>query len=180
MVAIEPVDAEKVAVENPQSRFRVIDTAILPPGICALCGSSGGDGRQFVDFGKTVDWYGCVYFCTWCIVEAASLLGMDKKSNWVLAEKHLQDEISKMDVLYIDTKAELDAARVLLRNCRCSDGNPDDGVTAPVSMESEESEANPEPAIDGDKFGSFKGFDDLSVIDGDDESEPPKRIRRKT
>jgi hypothetical protein len=175
---IEPVDVEKVTEENPQSRFRILDVAIHKPGVCALCGSAGGDGRQFVDFGKTMDWYGVVYFCTFCVGEAAQLLGFERKSNWVTAEANLQKEISDVDDRYVDAKVKLDAAMVLLRNCTCA--NSDSGVPIVEIPEADviESESNDPYESNSDESDSVEGSDGVSEPSGDDESEPTPRSRR--
>lgn len=181
------VDAAKVADENPQSRFKVCDVAALKPGVCALCGSAGGDGRQFVDFGKTMDWYGVVYFCTFCVSEAAKLLGFGLKSNWISAEQYLQDEISAGDDRYIEAKVKLDAAMVLLRNCTCSDS----GVGIPTKEEPEEQhegygDSSPNvdsPATDesdADELSLVEGPDDISESSGVDEPDGESPVRKRT
>jgi hypothetical protein len=58
-----------------QSRVQVIDVPLLAPGSCVLCGTVGGDGRKFLDFGKSIKWYGAVYFCTECFREFAEGAG---------------------------------------------------------------------------------------------------------
>lgn len=185
MDVIEPVDAEKVNEENPNSRFRVLDNPILAPGTCIMCKSAGGDGRQFVDLGITVDWFGCLYFCTYCVAEAGKLIGLEPKSNWVEAEANLQREISRVDDLYVDAKAKLDAARVLLRNCYCGMPNPNDGVPASVSVD-EQFDPEPEPnSDDSDESGSEQGTDDIPSFASYDElvaatSKPRRRGTRKS
>lgn len=58
------------------ARVLVIDTPVAAPGVCSLCGTAGGDGRKFIDFGKQLDWYGAVYFCETCFTEMAEALGL--------------------------------------------------------------------------------------------------------
>jgi hypothetical protein len=154
---IDPVDTVKVAEDNPNSRFKVLDNPILPPGTCIMCKSAGGDGRQFIDLGITVDWFGCIYFCTYCISEAGKLIGLAPKSDWALAEKNLQKEISKLDDLYVNAKVSLDAARLLLRNCDC-----ESRVTSPPDSDSVEADSEPESDdSDSDESGSVEGIDDV-------------------
>lgn len=57
------------------SRVIVVDTPVSSPGTCCLCGTSGGDGRTFIDFGKQLDWYGAVYFCNFCFMEISEAIG---------------------------------------------------------------------------------------------------------
>lgn len=180
------VDAEKVAEENPQSRFRILDIPIKKPGVCALCGDAGGDGRQFVDFGKTVEWYGVVYFCTACVTEAAKLIGLDaKSSDYNLAMANLQTEISNGDDRYVETKVKLDAAMVLLRNCHCSDPVTDvPAVEVPEAelIESDSSVDNGESTdgneSDSDESAVVEGPDDIPADSGDDEFTASGRRRR--
>lgn len=56
---------------SAQSRLKVLDNPVLAPGICCLCGSAGDGKRKFIDFGKQLDWFGAVYFCTECFREVA-------------------------------------------------------------------------------------------------------------
>lgn len=175
-------DSVKINDENPQSRFRVLDIALLAPGVCALCGSSGFNGdRQFVDFGKTVDMFGCVYFCTFCVVEAATMLGMDFKSNWVLAEKNLQAEISDVDDRFVESQVLLRAAMDLVRNCTCANS----GIGLPVVEVSESDiivdETSDVVKSDFDELGGLEGFDDLPANSNNTEPVPdakPKRVRK--
>lgn len=60
---------------SPQSRVTLIDTPVAEPGVCVLCGSAGDKERKFVDFGKQLDWYGAIYFCTFCIAEVLTVCG---------------------------------------------------------------------------------------------------------
>jgi hypothetical protein len=184
------VDVEKVAEENPQSRFTILDSPVKKPGVCALCGDSGGDGRQFVDFGKSVEWYGVVYFCTVCVTEAATLLGFGRKSDWILAESNLQDEISQGDDRYVEAKERLDAAVVLLRDhfngdC-CTHGSADEipeaELVEPTNSDGLDSEAGDTEfkelelvvGNDDETTGDEQNTDELATEQGsDDVSESP-------
>lgn len=189
VIKVEPIDVEKFQAENPQSRFRILDTAVLKPGICALCGSAGGDGRQFVDFGKTMDWYGCVYFCTYCIGEAAKLLGLGNISEAFrkYEEMLLKYGNEKLESEYL--RGRLNAAMVLVRNCTCADS----GIGIPAVELPEAELIEPEPSGVGDEsaFGDepnadeldpIQGSDDVSAASSDDEpeSKPARRTRKSS
>ncbi len=60
---------------DASARVQVLDVPVVAPGVCILCGIASGDNRKFVDFGKQVDWYGAVYFCSECFGEIARALG---------------------------------------------------------------------------------------------------------
>lgn len=177
---VEPVDVEKVAEENPQSRFRIINAPIHKPGVCALCGSAGGDGRQFIDFGKTMDWYGVVYFCTFCIIEAGYLLGLHSTgaSENLIAE--LQGRFESQKLQLDNALEQLNATRVLLRNCHCDDPDPvsDDSVPDAVVVEdSEESEGNSDDNTESTGVEEFGDIPTPPVDESSDEPKP-KRTRR--
>lgn len=72
---------------SPQSRIRILEAPTESPGVCCLCGSAGGDKRTFLDFGKQLDWYGAVYFCSECINECVLATGHVK----VLLYKELNE-----------------------------------------------------------------------------------------
>jgi hypothetical protein len=177
---IDPVDVEKVAEENPQSRFRILDTPILTPGTCALCMSPGGDGRQFVDFGKQLDWYGAVYFCTFCVAEAAKLIGMmPKKDLEDLSGQylHLRDAYS---FLQVTSKEEINAARLLLRNCNCSGPDADGSPTDSISVDVEPDEQGFDSTSDINESSSVEGIDDVPASSNDDEPVSKSKRTRRT
>lgn len=60
-------------VTNVNSRFRILDTPIISPGKCAVCGAVN---RPVVDFGLNIQRYGAVMLCVDCICEGAERVGM--------------------------------------------------------------------------------------------------------
>lgn len=58
------------------SKYRIKDVPDLPPGKCANCGSSKGDGRKYVDFGLDVPWYGIVWLCSLCLKDIGHNAGI--------------------------------------------------------------------------------------------------------
>lgn len=102
-----------MAVPDPSGRF-VIHEGSPPsaPGTCAVCRSCGGDGRTFVDFGFTQEFYGRVYFCSFCFEECTSYLGWTSPVNtehMSLANEALENEVT-------DLKEENDRLNRLLNN----------------------------------------------------------------
>lgn len=185
LIQYASVDAEEkvpevvdvVAEENPQSRFRVLNVAALSPGVCALCGSSGGDGRQFVDFGKTMDWYGVVYFCTFCVTEAAKLIGLEEADDKEIVQ--LRGRIARTDETVQYLEERLSAANLLLRDHLNGDCNPVVPVVEIPEADVIESESSVEGKSNPDESVVVEGSDDVSGPSGDDEPvEPVKPVRR--
>lgn len=59
--------------------MKVLPTPLALPGKCALCGSSDNDdGREYIDIGFELDFYGVIYFCTHCFGEIAYAIGFAK------------------------------------------------------------------------------------------------------
>jgi hypothetical protein len=162
------VNVDEVTEENPQSRFRILDVAIKKPGICALCMSSGGDGRQFVDFGKSVEWYGVVYFCTFCIGEAAKLLGLAPQTNIDQIIAAHNEMVEKYNELLSSSVEMENATRLLLRNCHCEpvvSGEPFTIVDVEVveAGESTDSDSDEPGSVEGsDSVSEFASYDELS------------------
>lgn len=175
---MDVIDPEKFAEENPNSRFRILNAAILAPGTCILCKSAGGDGRQFIDLGIQVDWFGAIYFCTYCIGEAATLLGFEK-SDGLAKLKAVNDLIEAQQKIF-ELQEQLNASRVLLRNCHCGDSVPSYSDVVDVSVVEETDDSVSDSIADGDESSGIEESGDLSDSSGDDEPEiePVKRRRR--
>lgn len=167
---------------DPCSRIKVLDTPILAPGICCLCGSSGGDGRKFIDFGKQLDWYGAVYFCSICIQETAQAIGFIPADNFdKLYEAHRREQIEK-DKLEQSYKSVENALRNVLGGSRVYPTDAIDIAGSSVSAveQSESVVGNNGSSTDGDteteQSSGVEGFDDLfddsSYDDSEDNSNP--------
>lgn len=67
--------------ETAGNRIQVISRPLTLPGCCAICGYVGtnegdrADIRVFLDFQLDIDYYGRVYWCSACLLEAANALG---------------------------------------------------------------------------------------------------------
>jgi hypothetical protein len=73
MTSISDAPPLKVEFGGPD-RIVVVEKALVKPGKCIVCGASS-DGRPFVDFNLYIEWYGAVYFCAFCFVNACNKLG---------------------------------------------------------------------------------------------------------
>jgi hypothetical protein len=88
--------------------MQVLNNPVALPGRCIVCGSPGGDGRKFIDFGLSMEFYGSVYFCTFCFTEGMNIQG------WLSPEQSqlLFDKLKT----YEDRLSVLEAQNVKLRN----------------------------------------------------------------
>ncbi len=76
---------------DASSRFFILEVPAMAPGKCIVCGSCGGDGRKFIDISMTVEFYGKVYFCSFCFEECCSYLGWMSQENNELQEMEIQE-----------------------------------------------------------------------------------------
>jgi len=58
------------------SKYRILAVPDFKPGTCANCGSAKNDGRQYIDFGVVIDFFGTVYFCGFCLKDIANNMGL--------------------------------------------------------------------------------------------------------
>lgn len=76
------------------SRVKILDVPVMAPGVCALCGSAT---KPVVDFGKSLDWYGAVYFCVEdCLREISEAMGYIPVAKF----EELHDEYRKSQIAY--------------------------------------------------------------------------------
>lgn len=158
---------------DPTSRVKVIDTPIAAPGVCALCGTAGGDGLKFIDFGKQLDWYGAVYFCETCITEVSVALGFIPVATFDKLHDDFRGLQIKFDNLNSENGTVKDALGKLLSGspCNCGDAVDSSTISPPeptefVQASSELFEGNSET----NESGNVEGSDDL--FDSTDYDEP--------
>lgn len=82
---------------TPEStRVQVVNTPVAAPGTCVLCGTAGDGQRTFIDFGKQLDWYGAIYFCSECIREVSLAIGYIPVDGF----DNLHNDYRKLQVSY--------------------------------------------------------------------------------
>jgi hypothetical protein len=181
------VDVEAVQRENPNSRFTVVDTPTLAPGTCILCKSPGGEGRQFIDLGIQVTWVGAMYFCTFCVTEAAKLLGLEKSSKLEDKIAQILTRLFRADETIESLQGQHAAAMVLLRGHLAGDCCTHDvPVAEPEVPESDigssvgEPESSDRAEQDADEFAVDEGPDVVPAIADSDKPKrkPPVRSSR--
>lgn len=62
------------------------------PGKCSICGGMKYDGRKWIDFGLSIDWYGVVYLCTFCFEEIKTQIEGQDESFPVSSYLQLKQE----------------------------------------------------------------------------------------
>lgn len=60
-------------IQTLNSRFKLLPRPVAIPGKCVVCGAVD---RPVVDTGWSIDYYGVVYFCVFCLTEVAGVIGM--------------------------------------------------------------------------------------------------------
>jgi hypothetical protein len=149
---------------SPQSRVQVLDCAPVAPGVCILCGIA--DGRKFVDFGKQVEWYGAVYFCSECIGEVARALG------WVPVAEYneLLAEFKKLDAgtnILVREKEQIHNALATVFRTIGSGNMPVDEFVRAVEADDKKPAESRADDIDADKRESKT--DESVVVEGPDD-----------
>jgi len=149
-----------------QSRFKVLDTPVLAPGTCFVCGSAGDDKRKFIDFGKQIEWYGAVYVCTECIVEVA------EASEYipVASFDSLHTELRELQVKYDQLAAKYAPFEEAIKNVLDS---PDPGfgmVLHPSNMriDRDTGDKRDESDIEGSAQGESETNESVDVEGSDD------------
>jgi hypothetical protein len=79
------------------SKYQVSDVPMFKPGKCGNCGSSKNDGRQYVDFGLEIDFYGTLFLCGICVGDVARTMGLFDNLKWEL--KLAYENLQKLDDL---------------------------------------------------------------------------------
>lgn len=158
----------EITLAVPSGRFQYVDIPSALPGVCIVCGSVGGvgsDGRKFIDFGFSVDYYGQVYFCSFCFVEALGPLG------WSTPERveHYKGMIAEQKELNQRLEAENVKLRSVLHQLKLLGVNVSDNIPDNEPLESAtdaielEGRTNTEPA----KQADVSGLSDVQVDDTD-------------
>lgn len=162
---------------SPNSRFQVLDNPNALPGKCTLCGSVGGDGRKFVDFGMSLDYYGVVYFCTFCVTELAEAIGFISERRFNEIREAYNDLGRQYNSLLEEAREVENAARILVRNCNCGPSVSGEFFT-PVDVEANSSPESTDSH--SDESSGIEGFDGVhdssneqSSSDGSSESDSP-------
>jgi hypothetical protein len=79
-------------------KVQIVAHPRLQPATCILCGAPG-DGRPFVDIGCFIEWYGAVYFCSYCIVDISNHLGYYSPEQYDLTSRTLAATTSENHIL---------------------------------------------------------------------------------
>jgi len=97
------------------SKFRILNAPIEAPGTCASCGASSADDRDYIDLGIDLEFFGTIYFCTFCYTEGANALGFVNPDQ----ARELEDKLTAAENHIIEFRTKeraLDDTINLLRN----------------------------------------------------------------
>jgi hypothetical protein len=148
------------------ARVQAIDKPIQAPGQCCLCGSAGDSKRKFIDFGKQLDWYGAVYFCTICIAEVALASGFLPVAEFDKLHDTYRELLIKHKKLESEYKTVDNALRSVFGGDYSVSPSPDESFNSLLETventkrsESESTEGNSETDEPTDVEGSDDLFD---------------------
>lgn len=96
------------------SKIQLLEAPRLAPGVCAVCGASRSDDRQYIDMKWDIDFYGVVYLCTFCFTEAVNTLGCLTKEQ----SEALEAENDRLRQEIIDFRLERDAIHDIANKLR--------------------------------------------------------------
>lgn len=150
---------------HPSSRFKISLTPFSLPGKCIICGSVGGDGRKFVDFGFDIDYYGTVVFCSVCLTECCNYIGWINETQWTELNKSNEELTTRVQ--------NLEADNVHLRNALSSLNLVNNHSTKPNngSYSGEQTPEKPRKTIVLDRSNSSqKRSDDSGSVESVNES----------
>jgi hypothetical protein len=149
-------------------RIQFIQHPIALPGICAICGFPGGtntDGREFVDWGLSLEFYGAVIFCTSCFKSAAEKLGFLSYEDTQLLRRQVSETVEEISMV----KAENDHLRVALSKLNLvpqfASRNPDIESEPEIADEGIGSDSQDESGPDKPSNGG--GYTGVQSDDGD-------------
>lgn len=148
---------------TPQSRIQILDIPVAAPGVCSMCGSSGGDGRKFLDYGKQLDWYGAVYFCTECVKEfsqAVDYIPVDAFNSQA-------QELTKLQINYDQLVKRNKAVENALRTVLGRDNDSIDDLVSSAMASVEK----PDPAVESSGINDDRNEEtaESSSIEGSDD-----------
>jgi len=148
---------------QPGGRFNVSKTPSALPSKCVVCGAWGGDGRDFVDFGMDIDFYGAIYFCSVCLTECCNKLGYISPDQWQSVNTMNDELIRRIQILEADN-VSLRTALVATDFLR--GGYSDDSLVAnEQKSDSSDEGISPEPDLFHGKDNKRTESDD-SEFDG--------------
>lgn len=149
---------------SPTSLIQVLDRPIVAPAKCVVCGSSGGDDRKFIDFNFQIDWYGAVYFCTFCFIEVAQACNFIENSKYLELLEDNEELRKALTGLEKKNQVLNDTLRVAFGNDSANDTLWDVFDPEDDSRESESSDnISDEAASSTDESSSVEGSS--SILD---------------
>ncbi|MGS2592236.1 hypothetical protein [Streptomyces hebeiensis] len=148
------------------SRFSIVNTPVIAPGICVSCSTADIDDRKFIDFNKEVEYYGVIYICTPCVTELAKLLNFIPMESF----EDLHKEYRKLQIDHnhlINKYSKVEDALFALRpdstsiDSGINSGNSSVSVLEKSKSSDETSKQSDEDDSESFEFASLEGLDDI-------------------
>jgi len=166
--------------ETAGDRITVIARPLTLPGCCAICGYSGtnagdpGDVRVFIDWQLDLEYYGRVYICSTCLLQASESLG------WlgVKQAEELREKVASQESELIVLREQNERLRASLASLLGQSDNPDISVLVSDAedlrqgnhtsegeqLALDESSSEQEPVrVSGDSDGNFDSTGTFSL-----------------
>lgn len=156
-----------------QSKIRVTSAPGNSPGVCVVCGAAHTGDRQYIDIGFDLDYYGTIYYCTFCFDEVARHVGyLSPKDASKLEEENnkLREQVLALTVKEQAIEQFISAAR---------DSGLFDRINSPnysgITISKADLEGS-EPIISDDEITADGIIDDDQEPESSDNEQGPDRV----
>lgn len=164
---------------GPSDRVQVIDYPTALPSKCAICGASPtpDDPRRWVDFGLSLEFYGVVYFCTFCVANVAEAINFVGPGVYYSAIESAEKLSVEVETLRFENE-EFRRVYSTLSGLGAVVPNNDGSNNRRSANSSRKSKADTKPDAKphipeqrSDESSSVEGSGDVSTFDGDNDAE---------
>ena len=131
------------------TKYRITNIPDTQPGKCSNCGGFSPDGRQYVDIGEDVEFYGALMFCSLCIADIARTLGLFKAHEIKILQ--LEEEIVRLKTQTVDAEELKNTVLQTYEKVKGVFSSSDSGITQSVLTESSNMEPLEQDATESDR-----------------------------
>jgi hypothetical protein len=161
-------------LSTSQGRFFILDSPVVSPGVCGICGFGGAEGRKYLDPRLDFEFYGSLIFCEDCVTAMANQFGCLNPAQAQALESRVEEAerqlITYRAVISNMENVSVAVSSLVASGVLSSDGNlvavsPSDAAIIPETAVSDEGSAEREDAEPVDEPRS----DDLRNTDAADD-----------